>query len=383
MGAQRTVIHADRLPPPYATESAKGDPVYLPHNLVAPLRVPKGFRISLFAELPVSPRWLAVAPNGDVFVTESYAGRVVVLRDTLHKGVPDTQSIFASGLNMPHGMAFQPGFFYLANTDSIVRFPYKIGDLIATSSPEVVVRGIPSFGRVQHWTRSILFERDGKHFYVTVGSAANKAVEDPPRATISRYNLDGSGRESFATGMRNPVGFGFRPGTDELWSTCVERDYMGDDVPPEFFTRVRRGDFYGYPWTYTGGKPDPRAPEGSPPKSRMPDVLFTAHSVPLGMVFYTGKNFPARYRGDVFIAMRGSTNRTESVGYQVVRVPFRGGKPVGGYEPFVTGWLADAKQHTVYGRPVGLAVWTDGSLLVSDETAHKIWRVEYVGGRRR
>ena len=368
------------LPAAYASPSVNANPRYIRGQGDAPLLAPPGFEVRPFARGLRSPRWLTVAPSGDVFVTESYGGRIVVLRDADGSGVEDERHIFASGLRLPHGMAFQGDWLYVANTDSVVRFRYRPGQTEASGPAEVIVSGIPAMGRKQHWTRNIVFEPDGRHFLLTVGSASNKGVETPPRATITRYRADGTGRETFASGLRNPVGIAYRPGSNEVWTTCVERDYMGDDVPPEFFTQVRKGDFFGWPWFYMGGRRDPRAPSGAPKGTvAVPDVTLTAHSVPLGTVFYTGSNFPAEYRGDAFIALRGSTNRRASSGYEVVRVPFEEGRPSGKPEPFVTGWLADPYEHLVYGRPVGLAQWTDGSLLIGDEAGHMIWRVTYKG----
>lgn len=374
-----TTIDPNRLPRPYATKSIIAIPKTIPGTPT--FKTPPGFEVKTFAKgLDKSPRWLAVAPTGDVFVTQSYAGRILVLRDSDGDGVAETQTVFADGLKLPHGMAFQGDWLYVANTDSVVRFAYRPGQTAASGPPETVVNAIPALGRNQHWTRNILFEPDGEHFFLTVGSASNKAVESPPRATITRYRADGTGAETFATGLRNPVGIAFRPGTTELWTTCVERDYMGNDVVPEFLTRVRRGDFFGWPWTYIGDHVDPRAPKGRPKrKATMPDVLFTAHSVPLGLVFATGTGFPEAYRGDAFVAMRGSTNRSVTSGVKIVRVHFDHGRAKNQVQDFVTGWLADAKAHTVYGRPVGLAQWTDGSLLVSDEVGHCIWRIRYAG----
>ncbi|MES2464237.1 MAG: sorbosone dehydrogenase family protein [Armatimonadota bacterium] len=376
----RTQTDPRRLPQPYRSSSVDAGPQYLRGRGDAPLKVPTGFVAEPFARGFQSPRWMAVAPNGDVFVTESYQGRIRVLRDANRDGRAESRFLFAAGLRLPHGLAFHKGWLYVGNTDSVVRFPYRTGQTKATGSPQMIISGIPAMGRKQHWTRNIVFDPDGEHFYLTVGSASNKAVESPPRATITRYRADGSGRQTFATGLRNPVGIGFRPGTNEMWTTCVERDFMGDDLVPDFLTKVRQGDFFGWPWYYIGRHLDPRAPQGAPKgKVAVPDVLFTAHSVPLGMLFYTGSNFPASYQGDAFVAMRGSTNRRISSGFRVVRVPFEKGRPVGGYEDFVTGWLSDPRKHLVYGRPVGLAQWTDGSLLVSDEAGHMIWRVRYRG----
>ncbi|RYG45997.1 sorbosone dehydrogenase family protein [bacterium] len=374
----RTIVRADKLPRPYATAWSNWTPKIIPAPSGDFLKAPSGFKVQPFARFDKNPRWMAVAPNGDVFVTLSYAGKVMVLRDTKGKGVADRQFTFAEGLKLPHGMAFQDGWIYIANTDSVVRYRYEPGQTAARGKPETIVKDVPALGRVQHWTRNILFEPDGKHFLLTVGSASNKAVESAPRATITRYRTDGTGRETIADGIRNPVGIAFRPGTTDLWATCVERDYMGDDVVPDFLSSIRKGDFFGWPWYYTGGYRDPRGPKGAPKrKSKLPDVLFTAHSVPLGLVFYNGENFPAAYRNDAFVAMRGSTIRRNSSGFKIVRVTFENGKPTPGYEDFVTGWLADPVKHLAYGRPVGLVQWTDGSLLVTDEPARMVWRISY------
>lgn len=378
----RTIVRPDRLPRPYANSSIDALPKMIRGKGDAPLRVPRGFEVRPFARGFKSPRMIAVSPNGDVFVVQSYRGSIVVLRDANGDGKPEVRETFASGLRLPHGLAFTNGGLYVGNTDAVVRFAYRPGQLRASGPPQVIVRGIPANGRKQHWTRNIVFEPDGKHFLLGVGSASNKAVERPPRATIMRFRADGTGRELVATGIRNPVGLVFRPGTSELWTTNVERDFMGDDLVPDFFTRVRKGDFFGWPWYYIGNHRDPRGPGGAPKrKVTIPSVLFTAHSVPLGAVFIRGENFPERYRGDVLVAMRGSTNRRQSSGFRVVRIPFRNGRPAGGYEDFVTGWLTNAKAHTTYGRPVGLAQMKDGSLLVSDEAGHMLWRVRYVGPR--
>jgi glucose/arabinose dehydrogenase len=226
----------------------------------------------------------------------------------------------------------------------------------------------------------LAFDPAGKKMYLTVGSKTDFQPEPAPRATIQQYNPDGSGRRTYATGMRNPVGIAFHPQTGELWSTCVERDFLGDDLVPDYVTRVRDGQFYGWPWYYMGNHVDPRYRNRRPKRPvAVPDIPVTAHSVPLGLIFYTGRQFPAEYRGDAFVAMRGSTNRRVLSGYKVARIRFKNGRHVPGYEDFITGWAPNPRKRTVYGRPVGLVQAGDGSLLVSDEAGHRIWRVTYRG----
>jgi glucose/arabinose dehydrogenase len=230
-----------------------------------------------------------------------------------------------------------------------------------------------------HWTRNILFSPDGKWLYLSVGSETNRSVEQSPRASLMRVKTSDWSMKPFATGIRNPVGLTFRPGTEELWMTCVERDYMGDDLVPDFITQVKEGQFYGWPWYYIGKNRDPRIPTKGAPKTpvTIPDVLVTSHSVPLGMLFYTGSQFPEKYRGDLFVAMRGSTNRREMAGYQLIRIDFEKGVRKPGYSSFAEGWIPDRKSPNVYGRPVGLAQMQDGSMLVADEGAGMVWRISY------
>jgi glucose/arabinose dehydrogenase len=286
--------------------------------------------------------------------------------------------LFASGLNLPFGMAIHNGFFYVANTSSVVRYAYAAGQE-SVSGPETVIPSIPSLGYNMHWTRNIIFDPSGSKMYLTIGSETNKGVDPLPRAAIYRYNPDGSGKELLVTGIRNPVGLAWQPGTGELWTTVVERDYMGDDLVPDYFTRVRKGQFFGWPWYYIGKHRDPKTSLRGAPKTpvTVPDNLFLAHSTPLGVLFYTGSMFPSEYRGDAIIAMRGATNRKHRSGYKIVRVRFKNGKLIPGYEDFITGWLPDPLKKEVYGRPVGLAQLPDGSLLIADEGGNCVWRVTY------
>ncbi len=343
-------------------------------------KVPKGFKVEMFATGLKSPRWLFVTPNADVIVTESYQGRLIRLRDTDHTGVADLQTVFASGLNLPTGMAIRNGYFYVANTDSVVRFKYRDGQS-SLRNAETVVKGIPSRGYRQHWTRNLLFDPSGQHFYLTIGSETNKSAEPLPRGAIWRYNTDGSGKTLVASGIRNPVGLALNPSSGALWATCVERDYEGDDVVPDFFTQIKNGQWYGWPYYYVGSHVDPAFRSKPRPKRKadVPDVLFNAHSTPLQFIFYTGSMFPASYRGDALVAMRGSTNRLYKSGYKVVRVHFQNGRPTKGYDDFMWGLVPDPKKREVYGRPVGMGQLPDGSVLVADEGGHCIWRISYSG----
>lgn len=372
-------VDPKKLPKPYANRSTLKPPkVHWPDSDDY-LRVPPGFKIQPFAGNLKSPRWMLVLPNGDVLVTETYQNRVLLLRDSDGDGKAESRSVFLKGLNWPFGLALSGNYVYVANTDSVVRAPYQVGDLTAGKA-ETVVSGIPSRGYRQHWTRNILFEPDGKHFFLSIGSETNKTAEPDPRAMIWRYSADGKTKEKWATGLRNPVGLAFRPGTSELWSTVVERDYMGDDLVPDYLTSIKRGDFFGWPWFYLGNHRDPRlsAPKGVK-AGKMPEVLFTAHSTPLGLAFCPKGMFPDECEGDLFVATRGSTNRRQLSGYEVVRIRFENGKPNARYETFVTGWCPDRSKAEVYGRPVGVVFWRDGSMLVTDEPGNRIWRVTWAG----
>jgi glucose/arabinose dehydrogenase len=245
-----------------------------------------------------------------------------------------------------------------------------------------VVRGIPGFGYRQHWTRDIIFRPDGAKMYVSVGSEGNVGVEEEKRAAILEYNPDGSGYRVFASGIRNPVGLAFNPVTGQLWATCNERDGLGDDLVPDYFTSVREGGFYGWPYSYIGANLDPRmrgAGRELATRAIVPDVLVRSHSAALGCVFYTGRQFPAAYRNDAFIAFHGSWNRALRTGYKVVRVPFREGRSLGEYEDFMTGMMLGPDRPGVWGRPVGVVVAADGALLVSDDAGHRIWRITHSG----
>ncbi|MCY7344726.1 MAG: sorbosone dehydrogenase family protein [Pyrinomonadaceae bacterium] len=376
-------INAKDLPKPYASESARRGSRLVAQPKDARLSLPKGFKISVFAEGGFTyPRWMTLAPNGDVFVADSRANSVVVLRDKNKDGTitADERFTFAENLSQPFGMAFNGDYFYVANTDAVVRFKYKSGQTKAESAPEKIIT-LTEGGYNQHWTRNILFAPDGKKLYVSIGSSGNVDIEtDERRAGISEYNPDGTGYRLFASGLRNPIGLAWNPANGQLWTAVNERDGLGDDLVPDYVTSVKDGGFYGFPYYYIGNNKDPRRREeiklAAPPI--VPDVLLTSHSAALGIEFYDGNMFPKEYQGDAFVALHGSWNREKLTGFKIIRVNFENGKLVNnGYEDFITGWLPNENSPEVWGRPVGLLVNADGSLLIADDGAKKIWRVSY------
>lgn len=384
---QQIRIQVSDLPQPFASESASQSPQVIDRPAKAELQVPPGFKVEVFAQGLSRPRWLMVADNGDIFLAESYQDRIRLLRDTNEDGKADVNRIFANqGLNQPFGMAIAPDgqSFYIANTDSVVRFSYQLGQTQLQGQPQRITTltgggNLPGGG---HWTRNLIFRPDGKKLFVSVGSYGNVDQEPLPRASIQIMNPDGSDRQTYAYGLRNPNGLDFHPISGTLYTTVNERDGLGDDLVPDYLTSVKQGGFYGWPYSYLGANPDPRMPRRPEleQKAIIPEVLFQAHSAALGLVFYDSNQFPSEYRHDAFVAFRGSWNRAQGTGYKVVRVPFTTqGKPEGYYEDFLTGWLDDPKIPTVWGRPVGLAIAKDGALLVTDEPGGKIWRVSYVG----
>ena len=379
-----TLAHFDikpaDLPPPNATKDATNPPRVIPRPADAKLNVPPGFSVDTFAEGGFTePRWMALAPNGDVFLSDARSGKIIVLRDANKDGVAEERFVFVEAMKQPFGIAFWRGYVYIGNTDAVIRFTYKPGQTKAEGTPEKIA-DLPGRGYREHWTRNILFSRDGKKMYVTVGSETNVSVEqEPMRAAIIEFNPDGTGKRIYASGTRNPIGLAWLPGTSTLWAAVQERDRLGDDLVPDFVTEIKDGGFYGWPYAYMGFE-DPRRKGERPDlvqKTITGNVLIQAHSAILGMVFYQGSMFPRDYRGDAFVALHGSWNRNERTGYKIICIRFRNGKPVGGYDDFLTGWMLDPKSKDVWGRPVGLLVLNDGSMLITDDGANKIWRVTY------
>lgn len=382
------------LPPPNQTPSVTRPPKVLPPPDSPVLRVPPGFRVNLFAKVP-SARWLELTPDGDVLCAASQQEKIVLLHDRDHDGVAEHQSVFldkTSGTNQPFGMAFTKDAFYLGNTDAVLRYPYQRGandkgPTIRLGTPEKIT-SLPGKGYNQHWTRNVIVAPDGKKLYVSVGSASNVSPDEPPRASVLQMNLDGSQRKVFASGLRNPVGLAFHPKTDELYATVNERDGLGDDLPPDYFTRLREDEFYGWPYAYLVPQNlDPRLVKDGrslrpdlAARTKTPDVLFQTHSAALGLAFYAGTTFPEKYRQGAFVAFRGSWNRSRGTGYKIVFIPFDAqGRPKGWYEDFVTGFLLDPSGPITWGRPVGVLVMPDGSLLFTEEINGRIYRVRFVG----
>ncbi len=383
-------INLKNLPAPFATDSASKSPevVTIPQNPV--LRVPPGFTVNIFAENLNAPRWLALTPNGDVLVTETRQNRILLLRDNNGDGVADVRQTFAdekNGVNIPFGMAFAGNSFFLGNTDAVLRFPYNPSQQQLSGTGKKIA-DLPGGGYNQHWTRNVVVSPDGNKLYVSVGSQSNVDEESLPRASVQQMNLDGSQQQTFAYGLRNPVGLDFHPVTKELYATVNERDGIGDDLVPDYLTSLRQGEFYGWPYAYLApNNLDPRQTTNNKSKrpdlvaqTKTPDVLFQAHSAALGLQFYDGKTFPAKYRNGAFVAFRGSWNRDRGTGYKVVFVPFdQNGRSQNYYEDFLTGFLLNPSVPTTWGRPVGLLVLPDGSLLVTEEANNRIYRIQYTG----
>jgi glucose/arabinose dehydrogenase len=390
-------ITPDALPAPFATRSAGQTASVIVRPAAATPHGPPGFEATLFATGLDQPRTMRTAPNGDIFVAESGAGRIRVLRTRDGAARPLSTATFASDLNQPFGIAFwppgpSPRFVYVGETNRIVRFPYQAGDLRAHGPAHVIVPTLPTGG---HWTRDIVFSPDGTRMFVGVGSASNLdqgLTGQPPsnlpfgaawgdeldRADVLEFSPEGGTRHVFATGLRNCSAEAIQPTGGALWCVVNERDGLGDNLPPDYVTRVQPGAFYGWPWFYIGGHPEPRmggARMDLAARVTVPDVLIQPHSAPVGIAFYDGALFPVDYRGDAFVALHGSWNRARRTGYKVVRLRFRDGRPTGVYEDFLTGFVAS--DQAVWARPVGLTVMRDGSLLVSEDANGTIWRVTY------
>jgi glucose/arabinose dehydrogenase len=398
------IIRPDDLPKPGATSSVANFPHVVPRaSNVAP-QAPLGFTVELFAEGLSGPREMRVAPNGDLFVAETSTGRVRVLRAADGSSKPSANEVFASGLHQPFGIAFfpsgdNPQWVYIANTDSVVRFPYSAGDIKASGKPEIIVAGLPSGG--SHTTRNLVFTPDNRRMLVSVGSRSNDAEgmgrligalqswtgkyplgaslgTETDRAALLVFDPDGNRIGLFATGIRNCVGLAIHPMSGDVYCSTNERDGLGDNLVPDYITRVREGAFYGWPWFYIGDNEDPRhIGERADLRGKIttPDVLIQPHSASLGLAFYNGKMFPAEYVGDGFAAEHGSWNRSRRTGYKVIRIRLKDGSPTGEYQDFLTGFVTSDSE--VWGRPVGVAVAHDGALLVSEDANGTIWRITH------
>jgi glucose/arabinose dehydrogenase len=400
------LVDTTALPAPYATKSVKNYSKVLGWPKGKTPVAPEGFIVTEFGDSLINPRWIYVAPNGDVLVAEantkmsavergkalvsgrersgyetSSADRITLFRDTTADGVPDVRTLFVRGLDQPFGMLIIGDKFYVANTDALLVFPYKAGQTSLSGKGKKIL-DLPKGGYNNHWTRNITASADGSKIYISIGSASNVGehgmAEEKRRANILEINPDGSGERVYASGLRNPVGMGWAPGTQVLWTVVNERDELGDNLVPDYLTHVEAGGFYGWPYSYFGKHIDPQVKEQRPDlveKALVPDVALASHTASLGLAFYTGNNFPEKYRNGAFIGQRGSWNSSVLTGYKVIFVPFSNGKPSGRPEDFLTGFILDKTGNEVYGRPVGVAVAKDGALLVADDAGNTVWRV--------
>ncbi len=358
------------LPDPYATSSASNGPKVISRPEGAALKVPDGFVIEEYMSGFASPRFMIVGSKNEVLLSDTFVGKVYVIRDKIRK-------LLIKDLNNPYGLAFYKYWLYVAETTAVRRYKYDPELLSITSEGEKVV-DLSEYNR-GHVTRTIAFDSNAEKFYLSVGSASNVDAGEPAMsAAISRFNPDGSSLEIFATGIRN--GVGLRLNDDQLWVSVHERDALGDDLVPDYLSSVNEGDFFGWPFAYIGPHEDPRhvgvAPE-MVEKTRYPDVLLGSHVGAMDFIFYSGDQFPEKYQGGCFIALHGSWNRSQRVGYQIAFIPFKDGKPTAGPEDFVTGWMLSPDSSKVWGRPVGLLQLEDGSILITDDAAGKIWRLSY------
>lgn len=399
---------SDSLPSPFATKSKTNFSHVIGWKGLTP-KAPDGFVVEKFADGFENPRWLYITPKGDVLVAESNtnhsfiekvggfilgasrsnnlrhsADRITLLRDTNKDGIPDQKEILLTGLNQPFGMLVIDKWLYVANTNTLVRYPYISGQTRITERPEKIV-DLPAGKHNRHWARNIITNSDSSKIYISVGSGSNVAeagiANEILRAGILEINLDGSDLKVYASGLRNPVGMGWAPGTKTLWTVVNERDQLGDELVPDYFTSVKQGGFYGWPYSYFGQHIDPRVKEIQlelVKKTIVPDVNLGSHTASLGLVFYTGHSFPEKYQGGVFLAQHGSWNRSVLAGYKVIFIPFANGKPSGKSEDFLTGFIANLEKNEVHGRPVGIIAMPDGSLLLADDIANTIWRIHTV-----
>ncbi len=391
------------LPAPYDTKSAVNySEVTGWHGGTTP-KAPEGFTVTRFADSLLNPRWIYTGPNGDIFVCESNgknsmkdkfsgksksgnlesdesANRITLFRDLNKDGVPEMRSVFLTGLNHPFGMLIIGNSFYVANTDAVMQFPYKPGDTKISAAGKKIADLNTGKG---HWTRNIISDKEGKKIYVAIGSGSNVGENgmenEVNRACIMEMNPDGSNLHLYASGLRNPQGMAWAPGTNTLWTAVNERDALGDDLVPDYLTSVRENGFYGWPYSYWGQHEDPRLKDKQQPqlvkKAIVPDVSMGAHTASLGLAFDDKKNFPGKWAGGAFVGQHGSWNRATLSGYAVVFVPFKDGKPSGPKEDFLTGFIENPADKKVHGRPVGVDFTQTGDLLVADDASNVVWRV--------
>ncbi len=405
--AAQTSYNKDSLPAPRSTKSTTRFSKVVGWPKGKTPIAPAGFTVTRFAEGLDNPRWIYQAPNGDIFVAESTtilsglkklgarlhpriktqhygtsANRITMFRDANHDGIAESRSVFLKGLNQPLGMLVLGNYFYVGNTDGLVQFPYTPG-ASGISRPGKKIVDLPAGGYNNHWTRNIISNRQGTKIYISVGSGSNVAENgmenEVRRANILEVKPDGSGERIYASGLRNPVGMDWLPGTQTLWTAVNERDELGDELVPDYLTSVQQGGFYGWPYSYYGKHEDPRMKDHQRPdlvaKAIVPDVSLGSHTASLGLAFYNKTAFPSAYQNGAFIGQHGSWNRSALSGYKVVFVPFKDGQPVGEPIDFLTGFIKDLSAAEVYGRPAGVTVLADGSLLVADDVSGIIWRV--------
>lgn len=397
----------DELPPPYATKSVKNFSEVTKWPAGKTPAAPAGFIVTKFVDSLEHPRWIYVADNGDIFVAESNTilkglmkvganisrkiktqhvgeskNRITMFRDADKNGVYEQRFIFMEDLNQPFGMLILNNSFYVGNTDGLMQYDYKLGDTKITSAGKKIV-SLPAGEHNRHWTRNIITNKNKDKIYIAVGSGTNVAEEgldnEIRRACILEVNTDGTGERIYASGLRNPVGIDWAPGTNTLWAAVNERDELGDELVPDYVTSVKEGGFYGWPYSYFGQHLDPRMKDKQRPdlvqKAIVPDIPVGSHTASLGFVFYRDNSFPAKYRNGAFVTQHGSWNRSVLSGYKVIFIPFKNGKPSGEPEDFLTGFIDDLSKSKVHGRPVGIAVLADGSMLISDDVNNMVWRV--------
>lgn len=384
----KTTTSTGALPPPFATPATRNNSKVIGWPDGKTPMAPAGFSVIKFADTLKNPRWIYVGPNGDIFIAESRTGknsanRITLFRDTDNDGKPEVRETFLTDLKSPLGMLILGNKFYVANTDAVLTFPYQQGQTSITTAGTKIL-DLPAGGYNNHWTRNIISNADGSKIYVSVGSGSNVGENgmqnEIRRANILEINPDGTGERIYAAGLRNPVGMAWATETKTLWTAVNERDNLGDELVPDYITSVKPDAFYGWPFAYFGPNEDPRRKGERPDlvaKTIPPDVPLGSHTACLGIAFYDKNSFPAKYRNGAFVGQHGSWNHSQLVGYKVVFVPFKNGKPSGPPEDFLTGFIADRQTSQVYGRPVCVAVLSDGSMLVTDDAANTIWKISY------